>query len=938
MTSASSVHEGETVQGVPTNTDADGKGHGIGLDDIGLDGADDTYSSRNAGDVDASSSARNFSARRIARELLPAQRGTSHSDSHSIFKTLIPDDDDIGEPRKLRKRKTSSPEAVDMMTPNTSKRIRKGANDLNTIESEQEITIETDVGYLDVSAKRTRTLSTEDEENGERLRLSRPRRPKVSSVTRVSVLERTRQRFMLRILADRRKLESITSQPAIPKKKRSRPMSGFSVAPVYEPQGSGQPFFAFHDKENEDMKRPYGGILTEMEADTSKTLPTTDDRRRFDEALQLADEQAEEKKKAAESTEIQSPKKSRKISGPASQMEAIQFGDYEIKTWYAAPYPEEYTRNRLLFICEFCLKYSATDFIAWRHKTKCGCKYPPGDEIYRDGSIMIFEVDGRKNPVYCQSLCLLAKLFLGSKTLYYDVEPFLFYVMTEYDQFGCHFVGYFSKEKRASSQNNVSCIMTLPIHQRKGYGNLLIDFSYLLTRVEGKTGSPEKPLSDLGLVSYRNYWRLVMCYQLRDKRPPEKIYFKDICNNTGLTVDDVIAAMEGLRALVKDPISGTYMVRLDFDYYEEYIRTWEAKGYVKLNPKGLVWTPFIMGRQNAYAIEQGPPLNAMASREEDDDPPTNIAMKSTGLSSIGVGDMNGETANLTEQLIRESLAAAHGNIIVTDPPSSNGQTKFTIGDQAVDTASVSPSCMQNEYDRQSSPPKTVLDYQYLDPDAPNYIPLSRFEIFPPVGPIRNRAPRPVYSRAPTSAARPRTSTSRPFTRRRSTGGSARRSGRNSRTSRKRSGGTGRGPGRWPKGTKKSDFGNADSGPGLPPVLSRSRSKLGAELTGDDDDGDGYNEVVIGNVDDEDDDPDIDEQGEDEDEDGEDDEDEDEILYETPRPRRSRAVASLGKGKGKFFARGKGKGKMTLPNNDDADIVMDDDDLVRGDIDAEGEED
>ncbi len=56
---------------------------------------------------------------------------------------------------------------------------------------------------------------------------------------------------------------------------------------------------------------------------------------------------------------------------------------------------------------------------------------------------------------------LLAKLFLGSKTLYYDVEPFLFYVMTENDNYGCHFVGYFSKEKRPSSLNNVSCILVL---------------------------------------------------------------------------------------------------------------------------------------------------------------------------------------------------------------------------------------------------------------------------------------------------------------------------------------------------------------------------------------------------------------------------------------------------------------------------------------------
>jgi hypothetical protein len=68
-------------------------------------------------------------------------------------------------------------------------------------------------------------------------------------------------------------------------------------------------------------------------------------------------------------------------------------------------------------------------------------------------------------------------MFLDHKSLFYDVEPFLFYVLTETDQLGARFIGYFSKEKRSPKDYNVSCIMTLPVRQRKGWGSLLIDFS-----------------------------------------------------------------------------------------------------------------------------------------------------------------------------------------------------------------------------------------------------------------------------------------------------------------------------------------------------------------------------------------------------------------------------------------------------------------------------
>ena len=67
---------------------------------------------------------------------------------------------------------------------------------------------------------------------------------------------------------------------------------------------------------------------------------------------------------------------------------------------------------------------------------KCEARQPPGREIYRRGDISVFEVDGRDHKVYCQNLCLLAKVFLDHKTLYFDVEPFLFYVMTQVDEHG----------------------------------------------------------------------------------------------------------------------------------------------------------------------------------------------------------------------------------------------------------------------------------------------------------------------------------------------------------------------------------------------------------------------------------------------------------------------------------------------------------------------
>lgn len=219
-------------------------------------------------------------------------------------------------------------------------------------------------------------------------------------------------------------------------------------------------------------------------------------------------------------------------------LDRIQIGKHLVEAWYFSPYPVEYAHTPILYVCEFCLGFWASEKQLERHRTKCTLKHPPGNEIYRHEEISFFEIDGRKQKTWCRNLCLLSKAFLDHKTLYYDVDPFLYYVMVSRDETGCHLIGYFSKEKESAENYNVACILTLPQYQRMSYGKLLIEFSYELSKKEQKLGSPEKPLSDLGLLSYRAYWAEIIVELLINTK--EDITIDEIANRTAIVHADIM--------------------------------------------------------------------------------------------------------------------------------------------------------------------------------------------------------------------------------------------------------------------------------------------------------------------------------------------------------------------------------------------------------------
>ncbi|EZA51115.1 Histone acetyltransferase MYST2 [Ooceraea biroi] len=193
------------------------------------------------------------------------------------------------------------------------------------------------------------------------------------------------------------------------------------------------------------------------------------------------------------------------------------------------------------------------------------------------------------------------------------------------------------QEKNSFLNYNVSCILTLPPYQRQGYGRLLIDFSwrakwsaesatpgvsphrstptvaaatttttitaaadvdgdvaytrYLLTRVEKKIGSPEKPLSDLGLISYRSYWKDVLLQYLCNFGGKE-ISVKDISKEMAIDSYDIVSTLQALGMMKY--WKGKHIILKKQDVIDDYKERVKRRGpdYKEIDPDCLKWNPF----------------------------------------------------------------------------------------------------------------------------------------------------------------------------------------------------------------------------------------------------------------------------------------------------------------------------------------------------------
>ncbi|CZT14223.1 related to histone acetyltransferase (MysT1) [Ramularia collo-cygni] len=264
----------------------------------------------------------------------------------------------------------------------------------------------------------------------------------------------------------------------------------------------------------------------------------------------------------------------------------VVLGNLHIKPWYPSFYPEDLIGGRKadwLYVCQWCFKYTPEIMKYCAHGKVCPMKTeaPPGEVIYEQDDYFIHKIDGEEFKLYAQNLSLFAKLFLETKSVFFDASTFLYYTLvlkTKDHPYG-QVAGFFSKEKMSWDNNNLACILVFPPWQRRGLGQVLIGASYVLGKREGRFGGPERPLSNLGSKGYVAYWCGEIARFVLQQSKQKTLAIKEISDKTWIMPDDVVTALREMDVLEKrKTASGSIVIN------KGRIRQWMEQNRASLHP------------------------------------------------------------------------------------------------------------------------------------------------------------------------------------------------------------------------------------------------------------------------------------------------------------------------------------------------------------------
>lgn len=141
----------------------------------------------------------------------------------------------------------------------------------------------------------------------------------------------------------------------------------------------------------------------------------------------------------------------------------------------------------------------------------------------------------------------------------------------------------------------------------------MFTLGYLLSRKEKRLGSPEKPLSDLGLLSYRQYWRTTMVRALLFL-DSDNTTIQSLSQITGMNHEDIIETLQ-LMDLLQYNSNGDPLIYIDLKELKEHDSYVRSKGYGEVKEELLKWDPILLHRMIETEQQEKNGLDGAASMQ-----------------------------------------------------------------------------------------------------------------------------------------------------------------------------------------------------------------------------------------------------------------------------------------------------------------------------------